>query len=60
MASLVIGWKRARYLRLAAAVTAVLAAASLVAGTVIADCGGKIRHREFRHGPPPAHTSSAR
>lgn len=53
-AALVIGWRKPPYLRTAAGLVAVLAAASLVAGAVIADYGGKIRHREFRYGPPPA------
>jgi hypothetical protein len=52
-AALIIVWKRPLYLRPAAIVVALLAAASLIAGTVIADYGGKIRHREFRYGPPP-------
>jgi hypothetical protein len=30
-----------------------LALGSLVAGAVIADCGGKVRHREFRTEAPP-------
>ena len=34
--------------------TLLLAVASLVAGGYIASAGGKIRHREFRSGPPPA------
>lgn len=52
-AALIIAWKRPRYLTLAAIVVALLAAVSLIAGAVIADYGGKIRHREFRYGPPP-------
>lgn len=34
--------------------TLLLAVASLGAGGYIASAGGKIRHREFRSGPPPA------
>lgn len=49
-----LGWKKPRWLRPGASVVAVLAAASLTAGAMIADVGGKIRHREFRYGPPPA------
>jgi hypothetical protein len=52
--SLVVGWKKPKFLRLAAGVVALLAVGSLIAGAVIADCGGKIRHREFRYGPPPS------
>jgi len=33
--------------------TLLLSVASLVAGGYIASAGGKIRHREFRTGPPP-------
>lgn len=33
--------------------TLLLAVASLAAGGYIASAGGKIRHREFRTGPPP-------
>jgi hypothetical protein len=51
-AALVIGWKWPRHLRKAAAVVALLAAASLVAGALIAESGGQIRHREFRYSPP--------
>lgn len=52
--ALVAGWKKPRWLRPAASVVALLTAGSLLAGAVIADVGGKIRHREFRYGPPPA------
>jgi len=52
-AALVAGWKKPKWLRPASVMVAVLTVASLVAGAVIADCGGKIRHREFRYGPPP-------
>jgi hypothetical protein len=52
-AALLVGWKQPKLLRPASGVVALLAAASLLAGAVIADCGGKIRHREFRYGPPP-------
>jgi len=34
--------------------TLLLTVASLCAGGYIASAGGKIRHREFRSGPPPA------
>jgi len=34
-------------------VTLLLAVASLVAGSYIAQAGGKIRHKEFRNVPPP-------
>ncbi|HWM23946.1 MAG TPA: hypothetical protein VNP98_03920 [Chthoniobacterales bacterium] len=38
--------------------TLLLAVAALVAGGYIASAGGKIRHREFRTGPPPAPTET--
>lgn len=50
---LIVGWKKPRHLRLAASAVVLLAFASLIAGAVIADWGGKIRHREFRYGSPP-------
>jgi replicative DNA helicase len=53
VAALIIAFNRHRYLRPAAVLVALLAAACLIAGAVIGDYGGKIRHREFRNGPPP-------
>lgn len=50
----IAGWKRPKSLRAVSWATVLLAAASLVAGAVVAEVGGKIRHPEFRHGPPPA------
>jgi hypothetical protein len=38
--------------------TVALALVSLGAGVYIASAGGKIRHREFRNGPPPKITES--
>jgi hypothetical protein len=52
--AMVAGWKRPALLRRASLAVLVVALASLAAGAVIADCGGKIRHREFRFSPPPA------
>lgn len=40
--------------------TMLLAVASLGAGSYIAYAGGKIRHREFRNGPPPVTQSEPR
>jgi hypothetical protein len=51
--AIVVGVKWPRFFAVAGSAVAVLAAASLLAGAVIADFGGKIRHREFRLGPPP-------
>ncbi len=51
--ALLTGWKWSKVLRPAAGVVIVLGVASLVAGGVIAECGGKVRHREFRFGPVP-------
>lgn len=56
VAALVVGWRWPRFSRWAAGAVALLAAASLVAGAVIAEYGGPVRHREFRYGPPPAKT----
>ena len=42
------GWKWPKCLWAAASAVAVLAGISLVAGAVIADYGGKVRHPEFR------------
>jgi len=52
--ALLVGWRKPALLRRMGAGVALLTVASLVAGAVIADCGGRIRHREFRYGPPPA------
>lgn len=52
-AAIVLGLKRPRAFWVAGSIVALLAAGSLAAGAVIADCGGKIRHHEFRLGPPP-------
>jgi hypothetical protein len=52
-AAVVVGVKWPRFLYAAVIVTGLLALASLISGGVIADCGGKVRHREFRFGPPP-------
>jgi hypothetical protein len=51
---LVAGWKWPKCLWAIASATSFLAASSLVAGAVIADVGGKVRHPEFRNGRPPA------
>jgi hypothetical protein len=56
----VAGWRRPKWLWALAWATAVLAAASLIAGAVIADAGGKVRHPEFRNGPPPAAQDKSR
>jgi hypothetical protein len=45
---IVAGWKWPRYLHVMAAAVVVLSAASLVAGAVIAESGGRVRHPEFR------------
>lgn len=54
-----IGWKRPKYFRIAAGVVLLFGLASLFAGAVIADNGGKIRHREFRNGPAPVISAAA-
>jgi len=55
----VAGWRWAKCLWPTGAGVAILAAISLVAGAVVADYGGKVRHREFRKGRPPALHSDA-
>jgi hypothetical protein len=57
-ASLVVGWKWPGHLRVAACVVALLVVASLMAGAVIAEYGGQVRHREFRFNPPPTKTQA--
>lgn len=53
---LLAAWKWPRGFHALAVLAALLAAASLVAGVVIAEAGGKVRHPEFRSGPPaPEH-----
>jgi len=52
---LLAAWKWPRGFQRLAVLAALLAAGSLVAGAVIADAGGKVRHPEFRAVPPPAH-----
>lgn len=54
IAGTVAGWKRPKWLLAAKLAVAILALSSLVAGAVIADHGGRVRHGEFRNGPPPA------
>jgi hypothetical protein len=51
--AMVAGWKWPKTLWAASLGIALSCSASLVAGGFIADCGGRVRHREFRHGPPP-------
>jgi len=50
----VAAWKWPKCLWAVSSATALGAMASIVAGAVISDAGGKVRHREFRNGPPPA------
>jgi len=45
---------RKEWTKWAALLTTLCALASLAAGVYIAEAGGKIRHEEFRDGPPPA------
>ncbi len=47
-------WKRLRFNRLAAGVSLAFAFLALCLGAFAAFAGGKIRHSEFRSGPPPA------
>ena len=49
---LLAAWKWPRGFHTLTVLAALLAAASLAAGAVIAEAGGKVRHPEFRTGPP--------
>ena len=49
----IVGWRVPKSLKFTVPVTTLLAFSSLAAGALIADAGGKIRHPEFRIGPPP-------
>jgi hypothetical protein len=58
-AGMVAGWRWPKCLWATGAGVATLAVISLAAGAVIADYGGKVRHREFRGGrPPPSHADA--
>ena len=48
-----LAWKWPQLLVPSSIAALILAAVSLAFGIVIAHAGGQIRHREFRHGPPP-------
>jgi hypothetical protein len=52
-------WKFPRLHRLALVLTTVAAVIALGLGGFLAFVGGKIRHGEFRHGPPPAWAHTA-
>jgi hypothetical protein len=51
---LVAAWKRLRFSRLAAGLSIASAVLALFLGAFAAFAGGRIRHSEFRSGPPPA------
>ena len=51
--SSLLGLRKPKTLRISVPITVLLAFSSLAAGAIIADSGGKIRHPEFRIGPPP-------
>lgn len=52
-------WKFPRWHRLALILTVVATLAAVSLGGFLAFAGGKIRHGEFRHGPPPAWAHTA-
>ena len=54
VAAMIVGWKWPRLVNWAALAVLLLALSSVIVAGVIADYGGKVRHREFRVGPPPA------
>jgi hypothetical protein len=47
-------WKFPRLHRAALALTVIAAVIAMGLGGFLAFVGGKVRHQEFRHGPPPA------
>jgi hypothetical protein len=51
--SAILGWKIPKSLKFTVPITTIIAFSCLAAGALIADAGGKIRHPEFRIGPPP-------
>ncbi len=53
VAGMVASWKWPKVLWTAVVVVLLLAVGSLLAGAIIAENGGKVRHSEFRNGPPP-------
>ncbi len=53
VAGIAASWKWPKVLRGAVVAVLLLAGGSLLAGAVIAENGGKVRHSEFRNGPPP-------
>jgi hypothetical protein len=52
-----LAWKWPKVLVPSALLALVLTAGSFTAGILIAQSGGKIRHREFRVGPPPGESA---
>ncbi len=48
-----LSWKWPRAAVAGGVAAVLLGTASLIAGIIIAQAGGQIRHREFRSGPPP-------
>jgi hypothetical protein len=57
---LVVAWKKPKWTWLGAVFALLLAGGCLVAGAVIAEAGGRIRHPEFRPGgAPPLHEEDA-
>jgi uncharacterized membrane protein len=58
-ATLLGHWKSPRLHRIALPLTLVAALVALGLGGFLAFVGGKIRHSEFRHDPPPAWASTA-
>ncbi len=58
LTAMLAGWKRPALLRVASLAVVIVALGALAAGAVIAEYGGRIRHREFRYGPPPAEIST--
>ncbi|MEI6589800.1 MAG: hypothetical protein WCO38_07665 [Verrucomicrobiota bacterium] len=53
LAAIAVGYKKPTQMRFLAGLVVILAIASLIAGSLIAESGGRIRHEEFRRGIPP-------
>jgi hypothetical protein len=55
-AAFFVFWGSPKYGTVFAWIVLVMALISIGAGAVIAETGGRVRHKEFRTGPPPHHS----
>lgn len=58
--ALIVGYRRIAWRRRVGLVALATTVAALVAGSVVADAGGKVRHPEFRTTNPPIQTGPGR